>query len=223
MQNLDLRTNLAAEVAKVVRAMILDGALPAGERINEVHLSAKLGVSRTPLREALSRLVNEGALRDEPRRGVFVKPLTAAEVEAIYPIRAILDPAALRLAGIPTTDKIAALGELNNQLARATDPDEAIRLDDEFHLQLIAGCPNPILLELIEQFMWRTRRYELGLIRHKSPMTEGISAHARILTALESGNLDLAVCELEDNMTRGAAPILEWLSERHQFQKGNQE
>ena len=124
--------NLADEVAKVVRTMILDGRLPAGDRINEVHLSAQLGVSRTPLREALSRLVNEGALRDEPRRGVFVKPLTAEEVQAIYPIRAILDPAALRLAGIPTADKIAALGELNSRLASATDPDEAVRLDDEF-------------------------------------------------------------------------------------------
>ena len=81
--------------------MILDGRLPAGERINEVRLAAQLGVSRTPLREALARLANEGALRDEPRRGYFVKPLTGEEVRAIYPIRAILDPAALRLAGIP--------------------------------------------------------------------------------------------------------------------------
>lgn len=214
MQRFDARANLAEEVANSVRAMILDGRLPAGERINEVRLAAQLGVSRTPLREALSRLVNEGALKGEPRRGVFVKPLAADEVRAIYPIRAILDPAALRLAGIPSPQAIERLRHLNDQLEKATDPQEAVRLDDVFHFQLVAGCPNPVLIELIEQFMWRTRRYELGLMRQKAPMTGAVATHRRILAALEAGDLDLAVRELEGNMARGQQPILKWLAER---------
>jgi DNA-binding GntR family transcriptional regulator len=213
MQRLDLRTNLAEEVANAVRGMILDGRLPAGQRINEVRLAAELGVSRTPLREALSRLINEGALKGEARRGLFVKPLTAEEVRAIYPIRAILDPAALRLAGIPGPDTLAAMRACNAQLASASDPGEAVQLDDQFHLQLVAGCPNPVLIDLIRQFMWRTRRYELGLMGRQAPMSAAVATHDRILDALESGDLELAARELEANMSRGAQPILDWLAE----------
>ena len=213
MQRFDFRTNLAEEVANAVREMILDQRLPAGERINEVRLAAELGVSRTPLREALSRLVAEGALAEVPRRGVFVRPLTAEEVQAIYPIRGILDPAALRLSGIPSPEAIERLRALNRRLADCTDPVESVRLDDELHLALIAGCPNPVLIGLIQQFMWRTRRYELGLVRARGAFVGAVERHERIFAALEAGDLELACRELEENM-RGHQPVLDWLAER---------
>jgi DNA-binding GntR family transcriptional regulator len=214
MQRFDGRNNLAEEVADLVRDMILTGALPAGERINEVRIAEQIGVSRTPLREALSRLVTEGALRDVPRRGFFVTPLTAEEVRAIYPIRSILDPAALRLAGVPTAERLARVREMNAQLAQATVPAEAVRLDDDLHLELIGHCPNPVLIELIRKFMWRTRRYELALMRKRINMTAAVAAHERICAALDAGDLELACRELEGNMQRGELPILEWLAAR---------
>jgi DNA-binding GntR family transcriptional regulator len=220
VQQIALRANLAEEVGNLVRDMILDGRLPAGERINEVRLAAEIGVSRTPLREALSRLVTEGALIDVPRRGMFVRPLTAEEVRAIYPIRAILDPAALRLAGVPSAKKLAALSKINRELGACTDPKECVRLDDHFHLELIAGCPNPVLIELIRQFMWRTRRYELGLQQWKTGMPGGASSSDRILAALKRGDLDEACRELEGSMMRGQIPVLEWLAARDKTKKG---
>lgn len=213
MQCFDGRTNLAEEVANLVRDMVLDGRLPAGERINEVRLAGQIGVSRTPLREALSRLVNEGALHDVPRKGFFVRPLTAEEVRDIYPIRSILDPAALRLAGIPSPQKIARLREINRQLADCDDPAEIVRLDDQLHLDLVSDCPNPVLLDLIQQFMWRTRRYELGLMRERANMASAVARHERIFDALEAGDLELACKELEENM-HGEQPVLEWLGSR---------
>jgi len=219
MQQFDGRMNLAEEVGHLVRDMIVDGRLPPGERINEVRLSARIGVSRTPLREALARLVNEGALRDVPRRGFFVCPLTEEEVRAIYPMRAILDPAALRLGGIPSAERVARLRSLNRQLAACTDPSEAVHLDDKLHLELVTDCPNAELIKLIRHFMWRTRRYELGLMRRRVNMAGAVAAHERIFTALERGDLDLACGELEGNMSRGAQPILEWLSKRQQSKK----
>jgi DNA-binding GntR family transcriptional regulator len=219
MQQFDGRANLAEEVSNLLRDMILDGRLPAGERINEVHLAAQIGVSRTPLREALSRLVNEGALRDVPRRGFFVCSLTEEEVRAIYPIRSILDPAALRLAGLPSAQRLAQLRRLNRKLAACTDPAEAVRLDDELHLELLADCPNPVLISLIRQFMWRTRRYELGLMRKRVNMANAVAAHERIFAALEQCDMELACKELEGNMSRGEQPILEWLSKRGQSER----
>ena len=88
-------------------------------RLNEVHLARQLGVSRTPLREALTRLVSEGLVDSRPRRGFFARPLSLGEFRELYPLRAHLDPFALRLAGIPGARRLAALRGLNRQIAAA--------------------------------------------------------------------------------------------------------
>src|SRR5512145_3527967 len=101
-----IRDNLSDSIALKLRNLIVDGHLPAGARINEVHLSQQLGVSRTPLREALARLAQEGALRSVARIGYFVRPLTVEEFDQLYDIRPILDPEALRLAGLPSRERM---------------------------------------------------------------------------------------------------------------------
>ena len=208
------RISTTGAVADRVRAMIADGVLPAGERINEVHLSRELGVSRTPLREALARLVPEGAVSHAPHIGYFVKPLTLDEFEPLYAMRAILDPAALEAAGVPSAERIRSLWALNARLEASTDVTEALNLDDAWHRELIAGCPNFILLELIEQFMLRTRRYEVALMRERPQVAAAVEEHRRILRALEQGALAGACGALRDNMTRGAEPMRVWLQGR---------
>src|SRR6185437_11882915 len=86
------RTSASRAAADAVREMIVDGRLPPGARVNEVRLSGALGVSRTPLREALGRLAAEGALTSAPAIGYTVRPLSADEFEKLYDIRPILDP-----------------------------------------------------------------------------------------------------------------------------------
>ena len=79
MSKLD-QPNLSAPISDRLRQLIAGGELPAGDRLNEVHLAASLGVSRTPLREALTRLVGEGAVTALPRHGFYVRALSAEEV-----------------------------------------------------------------------------------------------------------------------------------------------
>jgi DNA-binding GntR family transcriptional regulator len=121
------RGNLSDDLASVIREMIFDGRLPAGERINEVHLAARLGVSRTPLREALAGLVVEAALLSIPRQGFFVRELTLEEAKSIYPIRGFLDPEALRLSGIPSPERLQRLEAINEKLRTADDVASAVR------------------------------------------------------------------------------------------------
>src|SRR5436853_385060 len=113
------RGNISEELADRLRNMIVDGGLAAGERINEVHLALRLGVSRTPLREALARLAREGTLASVPRIGWFVKPLTLDEFDQLYPIRPLLDPEALRLAGLPSPARLEQLEALNRRILAA--------------------------------------------------------------------------------------------------------
>lgn len=208
------RENISATVVVALRDMIVDGRLSPGERINEVHLARQLGVSRTPLREALVRLAHEGALRIAPRIGYFVQSLTLDEFEQIYAIRQLLDPEALRLAGVPSRERLERLVEINDAMSLAGDAESVIALDDEFHLELVAGCPNTVLLDLIRQFSHRTRCYELALMRERSNVQSSVADHARLLKALRKGDIEAAYVFLKQNMLSGRGPIIQWLTER---------
>ncbi|MBV9497300.1 MAG: GntR family transcriptional regulator [Acidobacteria bacterium] len=209
-----VRDNLSDALVLELRNRIVDSRLAPGDRINEVQLSQQLGVSRTPLREALARLAHEGALRAVPRIGYFVRPLTLEEFSQIYPIRALLDPEALRLSGIPTRERLERLRDLNEQIAEARDADAAIALDDVWHMELVAECPNKILLELIEQFIRRTRRYEIALMREQENVATANTGHKTILAALRRRDLDAACDALRENLQDGYEPIAAWLRGR---------
>jgi DNA-binding GntR family transcriptional regulator len=213
------RDNISDLLVGELRNMIVEGRLPAGERINEVHLAAQLGVSRTPLREALARLVNEGALTSVPRIGYFVRPLTLQEFEQIYPIRSLLDPEALRLAGLPPPRRLQRLKELNRSIERAIGADQIITLDDEWHLELIAGCPNQVLIDLIRQFIRRTRRYEIALMRERRNVAVATNNHEEIMEALAARDLDAACMALRHNLQTGYEPIATWLRARRTEQE----
>jgi DNA-binding GntR family transcriptional regulator len=208
------RDNISDSLAVEIRNMIVDGRLPAGERINEVHLAKEVGVSRTPLREALAGLAHEGALRSVPRIGYFVRPLTVEEFEQIYPMRVLLDPEALRLAGLPSKEQLAKLRELNERIAAAGNADEAIELDDEWHLELIAGCPNEVLVGLVQQFIQRTRRYEIAYMREQKNVSTAAAVHRSIVAALRRRDLEGACAALKKNLQAGSDPIVAWLRAR---------
>lgn len=213
------RPNISETLVILLREMIVDGSLPAGERVNEVHLAASLKVSRTPLREALGRLVAEGALNVVPRIGYFACPLTLEEFQQIYPIRAILDPEALRLSGIPSAQRLARLEALNQKIIKAHDTEKVLSLDDAWHLELLADCSNSVLIDLIQQFMRRTRRYELALMRERRNVHVAYNYHEKIMAALRAGDLKAACNALRRNMQVGNKPIIEWLKARESASK----
>ena len=210
-----LRANLSHGLEDELRALVVRGQLVAGERVNEVHLAKQLEVSRTPLREALTRLAGEHFLDAQPRIGFFVRALSVAEVYELYPIRAKLDPWALELAGIPARETLDALDAMNDELrAAASDPDRVIDLDDEWHLALIAHCPNRVLVDLIRQMMWRTRRYEYAYFRATHGVSTAHTEHRKLLAALRKRQLREACTRLETNMTSAMPALVTWLEAR---------
>ena len=94
---LDHRT-LSDNVAQIIRKMILNGELQAGERINQAHLAGKLNISRGPIREALKLLQNEGLIKHETNKGTFVATLSIEDAFEIYTLRALLEGEAAQLA-----------------------------------------------------------------------------------------------------------------------------
>jgi DNA-binding GntR family transcriptional regulator len=205
-------SSLRDHLDREVRARITSGKLPAGARINEVHLASELAVSRTPLREALTRLAGEQLVEARPRLGFFVRALSADELRDVYVIRARLDPWALELAGVPGRDALARLDALNAELAAARDADHAIDTDDRWHGELLAGCPNRTLVELIRQMMWRTRRYEHVYFSDPANVAAAVREHASIARALRRKDLAGAIEKLGVNMTTSTDVLLARLS-----------
>ena len=214
--SVQVRRNLSDDLADRVRAMIFDGQLAAGVRINEVHLALEMGVSRTPLREALQQLVAEEAISSVPRRGFFVRPLTLQEAQQIYPIRAFLDPEALHLSGIPDTERFRELERTRLRLEKARSVKYAIALDEDWHRMLWADCPNSVLTNLIEQFILRTRRYELASMGDPQIVRSSAQSKKQIQVMLRRRDLDGACRQLRESLLHGGEPVFAWLRAREE-------
>jgi DNA-binding GntR family transcriptional regulator len=109
---------------------------------------------------------------------------------------------------------LAGLEAANRKLAASASPEAVMKRDDAWHLELLADCPNPVLIGLIKQFIYRTRRYELALMRDHFNVQHAIRDHYRIVKALRKGNLAEACQALKRNMESGKETILAWLRNR---------
>lgn len=209
------RKNLSDELADHIRDLIATGKLVEGKRINEVHLATSLEVSRTPLREALGRLVSEGLVKSLPRKGFYVHKPGPEEVEQLYIMRAILDPAALRMAGPASGKQLGRLEALNLKILGAKgNAGLIIDFDDLWHLELLSHCTNYILLDLIQQFMRRTRSLEYAYMLEHANVEVAVGEHRRIQQALQDQDVERAASILHQNMQSAVPVLMDWVRAR---------
>lgn len=194
------RRSITEQLETLVLERILDGSLPAGGRINESRLAEELGASRTPLREALSRLHREGLVVSRPHHGFFVADLSAGEARELYECLALLESSALELAGVPKPARLAELGRINLRLETVNDAATGIAVNTEWHQALLADCPNSHLLELVEGVRTKVHRYEFAFFAPgPERIATSIRLHRRILDALAVGDLSTAKRGLVDH------------------------
>jgi DNA-binding GntR family transcriptional regulator len=209
------RAPLRSEVRRVLLDRILDGSIAPGTGINESELSASMGVSRTPLREALLGLERGGFLTSEAGRGFFVLPLTLRDASDLYPILWTLEAEALAASGSFGRERIAELRAINQDLKRAgTNAAEALRLDRLWHDTLLRACGNARLLALIETLKDQARRYELAYMQDSGRVILSTGQHEEIVRAVENGDLPAARRELERNWRVSLEFLTPWLG-RH--------
>lgn len=122
------------------------GRLAPGERLRETELAARLGVSRTPVREAIRALEADGLVTHVPRMGATIRRLDYAEVTELYEMRAVLEGTAARLAARMASDvELAEIAALNEELAAAPDAGAAKALNRIFHSTLLKAAKNRFL------------------------------------------------------------------------------
>jgi DNA-binding GntR family transcriptional regulator len=176
-------------IFNTLREAIIVGELKPGERLMEVQLSEKMGVSRTPVREAIRKLELEGLVNMIPRKGAHVADLSVKDIIDVLEVRATLDGLATALASEKITeDELKELSNVQKQFINYVEKDNiqgAIRKDVEFH-EIIYRCSrNDKLLQISNNLREQVQRFRVIYMKDYGSMRDIISEHAEIFEAIE--------------------------------------
>lgn len=174
-----------------LREAIIQGDLKPGDRVTELELASRFGISRTPIREAFRQLEGEGFLTIIPRRGALVSSFNEKDISEFYELKALLEGFAARKATPNLTDKqIDKMRQLNQQMTKAQskkDLKNLFKAHNEFHEVFINACGNEKLTSLIHSLVTQFQRFRYLLAL--SGTTEGsITQHKEIIKAFNDRN-----------------------------------
>lgn len=207
------RSSAREQVYASLREWIVRGTLEPGERLRDGEIAESLGTSRTPVREALRRLEDEGLVQSSASRWTRVAELSQAEATRIYPIVGSLETLAMRLAAPRTGQaEIGQMEDANARLRRAAD--EASRVgaseaDRDFHQVVIDASGNTELIRILEELKTKLFRLEIVYFGGQDLADLSISEHERILEALRSGDHAAAAGAVEHNWRQSLKRLLD--------------
>jgi DNA-binding GntR family transcriptional regulator len=207
------RAPLRDEVYRRLLDRVQRGDLSGGSRLRDADLAVELGVSRTPVREALLRLAREGVLETTMGHGFRVRRLEPGEIREVGAILAQLESLALRLSPAPLPARLEQLREIDRRLERTRgDAAAGLDLEDEWHRTLLQECPNRRLVDLILALRQVPRRYLAAYMRDAGRITLSTQPHARILRALEDDGPDSGAAVFDQQWRRAMAELEAWSS-----------
>lgn len=216
-QCIDAQRTLRAQIVDSIKAAIATGRLKPGEKISETKLSLDLGISRTPLREAIQTLEAEGFLRVVPRKGAIVSDFSRKDIEDIYEIKANLEGLAARLAAERLSQsKIEKLETLNGQLKKITLKGEGsvnrfFRLHNEFHDIFLKAADNERLYQLNCHLMEPFKRFRLSSLAISGRFSQSAGTHDEIIEAFRAKDPQRAEMLVRKNILEGRDALIEKL------------
>lgn len=202
IENLE-KTSVREKAYVLLRDWIIKGKLAPDQKLRDKELAEKLGVSRTPIREALLRLEDEGLVQTKPSNSTIVTPIDFHQAENLYSIVWTLEALALSQAFDRMTDqKIQAMKSANDKLHAAllnNDPYLAIEADNEFHAIYLQAAENPDLCQMLSIVKQKIGRLKIYYFEQASGTLNSYQEHLAIINALEEKNLAKAHAAVEHN------------------------
>ncbi len=187
------RFSMREEVYNTLLMWIMEGELRPGEKLLDKELAEKMGVSRTPVREALRRLEDKNLVESSANRWTKIAGISVEEPVMIYPIIWTLEELAIAEATPKMTEAdFMRMEAANDQLAQALaqgDPISASRADAQFHDIYIESTGNPFLIGILQDLKIRYRRVEVTYFEGSSLATDSVVEHSQILESLRSGDI----------------------------------
>ncbi|NLW17322.1 MAG: GntR family transcriptional regulator [Firmicutes bacterium] len=206
---------LRENVFEHLREAILKGQLAPGERLMEMQLAAEMGVSRTPVREAIRKLELEDLVVIIPRRGAYVAGLSIKDVAETFEVRAALEALAASLAAERITPE--ELEEMERILARvgaaaeADDRPQLVALDEEFHNLLYKASRNERLMQILSNLREQIKRFRSTTLAVPGRVPEVLQEHRKIAAAITQQDAELAHKSALEHIENAENALMDWL------------
>lgn len=220
--NLTLHTDAYLPLRDVVfhtlREAILKGELKPGERLMELQLAAKLGVSRTPIREAIRMLEQEGLAVTVPRRGAEVAKMTEKDMEDVLQIREVLDELAVSLACRKMTEEqLDALRQTMNEFVEYTKTGDVKKIagaDVKFHDIIYQSTGNPKLVSILNNLREQMYRYRVEYLKDEGIYPALIREHSEIAEGLSDKDLPKVTAAMHEHVRNQVMAVKEMIREQ---------
>lgn len=183
-------------VFEAMREMIVSGKLAPGERLMEIQLAEEMGVSRTPVREAIRKLEIEGLVVMMPRKGTYVAGLSIKQMAEVFEIRTALEELAVQLAAERISqEELDRLEYLMISISKKGDEKDyksVVKLDEEFHDVLFKAARNEKLSQIIGNLHEQIHRYRAASLSYPGRLKNTLEEHENIVNALAKRDADAA-------------------------------
>jgi DNA-binding GntR family transcriptional regulator len=208
-----VRSSLVDRAYEAIRIRILDNVFPPGHQALESELAQALGISRTPVREALIRLQKEGLVAVVPRHGMRVLPVSPADMAEIYTVLAALESAAVESVAArgPAETELKPLVQATRDMDRALKADDLdawAEADERFHRTLIELAGNRMLQQTVENFWDRAHRARMVTLRMRPKPVSSTKEHTQLVERLRAGDARGAVEQYRAHRARASDELL---------------
>ena len=198
-------------VYNTLREAILKGELKPGERLMELQLASKLGVSRTPIREAIRMLELEGLAVTIPRKGAEVAKMTVKDMEDVLEVREALDELAAKIACNKITEEqlqtLSKVKDAFEESTKTTDIKQIAMYDEKFHDVIYESTGNVRQVNLLNNLREQIYRYSVEYLKNVEAYPRLIEEHETILKALQDRNQELVVEAMRDHVENQATAV----------------
>jgi DNA-binding GntR family transcriptional regulator len=211
------RKSLGQHVFENLKQAIISGKIPPGQRLVENRLAETLGISRTPVREAIHKLEREGCLGKRPRGGFVVLGLDSIDIEETFGIRSVLEGYAARLAAIKHAEiDLEPLEAHIRTFQKHLDKDELEVLPDintEFHDMLYALSKSPRLIKMINDLKDQIFRFRQMILRDAELAAMSNSDHIQMLESIKRRDAEGVEKLVHEHLMRGQSAVLKFIKE----------
>lgn len=218
--NMNAYLPLRDVVFNTLREAILKGELKPGERLMELKLADKMGVSRTPIREAIRMLEQEGLAVTVPRRGAEVAKMTEKDMKDVLEIRTALDELAVELAcdciDQAGLENLYAAQETFEEAIRTTDVKKIAQADVDFHNAIYKATGNEKLMTLLSNLREQMYRYRVEYLKDDSSYPTLIEEHKQLIRGIKNKEKELVHTVMKRHVSNQAAAVQHIIREQEQ-------
>jgi DNA-binding GntR family transcriptional regulator len=205
-------------VLESIKAGILSGKLRPGQALVEAELAASLVVSKTPVREALKTLAGSGLVVMSPYKGASVRVVDAELVRAVYEVRTVVEPEAVRYAvrkGAPFAEAAEALAEATKAAEEGQDAARLSLINRRFHRAMCGGCGNPLMIRIVDDLRDQTALITVAGWGIQPTWEAEIGEHGAVLAAARAGDANRAAELMRRHIQAFADRVVEELPDGH--------